>query len=109
MSVTANGRSPGADVVDILILIDIPNICAFDAIEHDRLSADGFKCPHGRTHTPRHQLLSLCKNFFRLTGFESRVNQNILLKLSVNKGFTSYASRDTILVEIGDSSTQMNP
>jgi hypothetical protein len=64
MGMTANGGSPGANVVDVLVIIDIPDVGTFDAIEDDGLATDRFEGANRRTNATGHEVLSGAKNFF---------------------------------------------
>ena len=43
-------RSPGADVIDELVAIDIPDVRPFRALDKERLAADAAKSAHGRIY-----------------------------------------------------------
>ena len=51
-----NERPPRADVIDVAIAIDIPQIRSFTALNDNRLSADAAKRPRRAVHPSRHQL-----------------------------------------------------
>src|SRR5207302_2780663 len=48
--VTQNRRAPRADVIDHLISIDIPDVCALRALDEKWLAADAAEGAHGRVH-----------------------------------------------------------
>mmetsp|Transcript_41301 Transcript_41301/g.100220 ORF Transcript_41301/g.100220 Transcript_41301/m.100220 type:complete len:396 (-) Transcript_41301:89-1276(-) len=52
-------RAPRADVVDVLVAVDIPRVCALDAVEDDGVAADGLEGAHRRGDTARHDLARL--------------------------------------------------
>ena len=64
VGVAADGGAPGADVVDVLVAINVPDVGAFDVIEDDGLTADGFEGPHGGADAARHEFLGSVENFF---------------------------------------------
>jgi hypothetical protein len=40
--------NPRADVVDVLVLVEVPRVRALDAVEDDRVAAHRLKGAHGR-------------------------------------------------------------
>jgi len=52
-----DSRSPGSDVVDVLVLIDVPGVGTLDAVEDDGVAADGLERTDGRGDATGHQLL----------------------------------------------------
>ena len=51
-----DGRSPGSDVVNVLVFIDVPSVGALDAVEDDGVAADGLEGTDGRGDSTRHEL-----------------------------------------------------
>ncbi len=64
MGMTANGRSPGTHVVDVLVAVYIPNVGPFHSVKNNRLAPHRLECPHWRTHTTGHEVLGGSKDFF---------------------------------------------
>lgn len=62
VGVTDNRRSPAADVVDVLVSIDVPAVGILDALEDDWLATHGLESTHGRVDTTGEQLLCLLEN-----------------------------------------------
>ena len=60
--VAANRGAPRADVVDVLVFIDVPAVRALDAIEDNRFAADRLERPHRRADATRHQTLRLVED-----------------------------------------------
>src|SRR5437660_4687936 len=58
-------RSPGADVVNIIIAINVPDVCAFGFVDEKWLSSDGSKGAHGRIDSAGNKFQRLTKEFFR--------------------------------------------
>mmetsp|Transcript_11148 Transcript_11148/g.19503 ORF Transcript_11148/g.19503 Transcript_11148/m.19503 type:complete len:341 (+) Transcript_11148:685-1707(+) len=56
---THDGRPPTADIVDVLVVIDIPGVGTLDTIEHNGAPAHRLECAHRRVHAPRQQVLGL--------------------------------------------------
>ena len=50
MRVAENGRSPGADVVDVFVAIHVPDARALGFVDEERLAADGAEGADGRVH-----------------------------------------------------------
>ena len=48
-----NGRTPSADVVDVLLAIHVPDVGAFRALDEKWFAADTAKGAHGRIHAAR--------------------------------------------------------
>jgi hypothetical protein len=61
MRVSKNQRAPGADVIDIPVAIDIPQVSTPAAVDEDRLAPDGAKCSRRAVYAARHKLLSVLK------------------------------------------------
>ena len=57
MRVPQDHRSPGADVVDVAIAVDVVQIGAFAALEEDRLAAHAAKRAGRAVHAAGHQRL----------------------------------------------------
>ena len=57
MRVAQDHRSPGADVVDVAIAIDVVQIGPFAALEKDRLAPHAAKGPGRAVHAAGHKLL----------------------------------------------------
>ena len=51
-----DGRSPGSDVVNVLVFIDVPSVGALDAVEDDWVAADGLEGTDGRGDSTGHEL-----------------------------------------------------
>jgi hypothetical protein len=66
MRMAENGRSPGADVVDVIVAIDIEHPRALGSVHEKRLAADRAKRAHRRVHAAGNVFQSLGKKFFRL-------------------------------------------
>ena len=61
MGVAENHRSPGADVVDVAVAIDIEQIGPRPALEKQRLAADAAERPGRAIHAAGHELLGAGK------------------------------------------------
>ena len=65
VTVADDGRTPWADVIDILIAVHVPGLAAFHSVEDNWLSTHRLKCPHGRVHTSWHQILETSSNQYK--------------------------------------------
>ena len=54
--VAQNQRPPGADVVDVLVAVGIPDIGTFAAHQERRIAAHGAERPDRRVHASRDEL-----------------------------------------------------
>ena len=61
---TQNRRAPGSDVINVLVAIDVPNLCAFSALDKERLAIQSAKCAHGGIHTSGDSLLRGSEKLF---------------------------------------------
>ena len=61
MRVAEDQRPPGADVVDVAVAVDVPQIRALAALDDDRLAADAAERPRRAVHAARHELLALAR------------------------------------------------
>src|SRR5438034_11445557 len=52
-----NRRTPAADVIDVFVAIDIPNLRTFRALDKKWLGIDVAKCAHWRVYTAGNVLL----------------------------------------------------
>eukprot|EP00955_Chlamydomonas_euryale_P073600 361791-Chlamydomonas_euryale.AAC.15 len=59
VGVADDGRAPGADVVDVLVVVGVPAVSALDAVEHDGLTAHRFERAHWRVDTAGQEVLRL--------------------------------------------------
>mmetsp|Transcript_21403 Transcript_21403/g.28119 ORF Transcript_21403/g.28119 Transcript_21403/m.28119 type:complete len:267 (-) Transcript_21403:34-834(-) len=66
VGMSKNGRSPSSDVVNVLVLIDIPSVGTLDTIENDRISPNRLEGTDGRRNSTGHQFLSFGKDFLTL-------------------------------------------
>src|SRR5262249_33715190 len=66
MRVPQNQRPPGADIIDVLVVIDIPNPGAQAAHDVGRLTADGAERPHRRIHAAGNDLAGTLVQFLTL-------------------------------------------
>src|SRR5258706_4246022 len=64
--VSQNERSPGADVVEVLAIVGVPNAAAFAAHDEAGRAADGAKCAHGGVDPAGDRLLRACEQRFVL-------------------------------------------
>ena len=60
-----DGWAPGADVVDVIVAIDVKNMRPGGAVDEERLAADRAKRPDRRVHATRDVLERLRKEGFR--------------------------------------------
>jgi hypothetical protein len=58
MAVPEDHRSPGADVVDIAVAVEVVQVSPFAASEEDRLAPDSAKGAGGAVDAARNELLS---------------------------------------------------
>src|SRR6266850_39392 len=65
MSVAENSRAPGANVIDVLVAIDIINAGAPGAVDEERFTAYPAKCAHRRVHAAWNKLQRLREEFLR--------------------------------------------
>jgi hypothetical protein len=56
IGVSQDGRSPGSDIVYVLVVIDIPSVGALDTIKDDWISSDALEGTHRRRHSAGHEL-----------------------------------------------------
>ena len=61
---TQNRRAPRSDVIDVLVAIDVPNLCAFSALDKERLAIQSAKCAHGGIYTTGNSLLRGSEKLF---------------------------------------------
>ncbi len=66
-----NRGPPGADIVNVLIAVNIPDGGIFDTFKDNRVAANGFEGSHRRAHTTRHQFLGSTKNLFGFGGLKT--------------------------------------
>jgi hypothetical protein len=64
MAVSQQQRSPGADVIDILVAVHVEDVGALAARDERRIAADGAECPHGRVDPAGNDLHRPAKQFF---------------------------------------------
>ena len=57
VSVTQNQGTPGADVVQIAVAVDVHEVGSARARDEDRIPADEAHRPHGAVHAPGQELL----------------------------------------------------
>ena len=67
MRVAENGRPPGADVINQLIAIHVPDARASGLVDKERLAADRAKRAHRRVHAAGNVFQRLGKKLFRLS------------------------------------------
>ena len=65
---TENGRAPAADVIDVFVAIDIPDVRALGAFDKKRFAADAAKRAHRRIHAAGNALCARRKEFGRMRG-----------------------------------------
>src|SRR5438132_1572496 len=65
MRVSQNGRPPGADVIDVLVAVHIPDAGTFGPVNEERLAANAAKCAHRRIHASRNTFESLGEQLVR--------------------------------------------
>ena len=58
-----NRRSPGADVIDVFVAIDVPDVRAFRALDEKRLAPDRAKGAHRGIHAAGNSLLRFGEKF----------------------------------------------
>src|SRR5207302_9938554 len=73
VGVTRNQRTPGREVVDVAVVVDVPDRGALGAGDEAWRAANGAKCPDGRVDAARQELLRFSEQRFGLRGRESRV------------------------------------
>ena len=56
MGVAEDHRSPGADVIEVAIAVDIDQVGPFGVVDEDRLAADAAERPGGAVHSPGDEL-----------------------------------------------------
>mmetsp|Transcript_2135 Transcript_2135/g.3011 ORF Transcript_2135/g.3011 Transcript_2135/m.3011 type:complete len:293 (+) Transcript_2135:655-1533(+) len=66
ISMSQNGRSPGSNVIDVLVLVNIPGVSTLYPVEDNRVSSDTLESTYRRRHTSRHQGLCFSKDLFTL-------------------------------------------
>mmetsp|Transcript_27728 Transcript_27728/g.85715 ORF Transcript_27728/g.85715 Transcript_27728/m.85715 type:complete len:405 (-) Transcript_27728:166-1380(-) len=57
--VAADGRAPGADVVDVLVVVDVVRVRALDAVEDNGRTSNRIKRANRRRHAAGHERLGL--------------------------------------------------
>ena len=73
MAVPQQQRSPGADVIDVLVAVDVEKVRALAARDEGRIPADAAERAHRRVDAARNDLLRFPKELFRfgmVHGFE---------------------------------------
>ena len=63
--VTENRRAPGADVVDVFVAIDVPDLGALGAIDEKRLAPETAKGAHGRVDATGNATAALARRVRR--------------------------------------------
>ena len=86
IGVAEDGGAPGADVVDVLVAIDVVGLAALDAVEDHRLAADRLERTHRRGDAARHDLASLGHDLLRVGGREGSGRGHLRLHLRSRKG-----------------------
>src|SRR6266851_4902107 len=66
--VSQNCRAPCSDVIDVLIAIDIPDVCTFCTADKKWFATDGTKCAHGRIDAAWNTFLRFRKKLLRTSG-----------------------------------------
>mmetsp|Transcript_60032 Transcript_60032/g.82502 ORF Transcript_60032/g.82502 Transcript_60032/m.82502 type:complete len:216 (-) Transcript_60032:77-724(-) len=69
--VANDGRAPGADVVNVLVAINIPRIRALDPVKDHRVAAHGLEGADGARDTSWHDFLGLRKDLLGLLGLQA--------------------------------------
>jgi hypothetical protein len=64
MSMTTDGWTPSANIVNVLVAIHIPNVCAFHPIKNNWLSSHRFKGSDWGADSTGHKFLGSSENFF---------------------------------------------
>ena len=62
---TGNHRSPGADVIDVAVALDIEEVSALRTFHEYRRAVQPFEGSHGRVHAPRNMATREVKQFSR--------------------------------------------
>jgi len=63
--VADDSRAPRADVVDVLVAVDVVGLASLDAVEDDRVAADRLECAHRRRHAAGHDPARLIHELVR--------------------------------------------
>src|SRR5262249_36637661 len=66
MRVPQNRRAPGADVIHILVSVDVLDVSSFSFGDKERLAANRTKCPNRRVDATRNVLQRFGKKLFGL-------------------------------------------
>ena len=66
-----DGRAPGADVVDVALVVGIPEVRALGALDEARRAADGTEGTHRRVHATGRALLCACEQGIVIGHFSS--------------------------------------
>src|SRR6516164_11426137 len=69
---TENERPPGANVIDVLLAVRVPNMRAISPLNKERLAANGPKRTNRRIHSAGDDLLRTIEKLFRL-GHDERL------------------------------------
>ena len=62
VGVAADGGTPGADVVDVLVAVDVEAVGILDLVEDDGTAADGLERAHGGVHAAGEDVLGSLEN-----------------------------------------------
>ncbi len=98
-AMTEEKRSPGADVIDILVPVDVKDARPFAARDEPGSAADRAKCAHGRVDASGNVLLRPSEQRLRLCGFHTRfgprttLRNRKLMQISCMVVFTFFSSR----------------
>ena len=62
VGMSADGRSPAADVIDVFVPVHVPCIGPLDPVEHEGLAANRFEGAHRGTDASRHEALGFTED-----------------------------------------------
>src|SRR5258705_4060546 len=75
MRMAENRGAPGSDVVDIIIAVNVPDVCPFGFVDEKWLPSDSSKCAHRRVNAARNVFQRFTKKLVR---FFSRNHVRVL-------------------------------
>src|SRR3990172_642574 len=73
MAMAEDHRSPRADVIDVAVAVDVPQIGTRAALDNHRLAANGSERPRGAVDAARHQLFGAGEQSVALVAIHHRV------------------------------------
>lgn len=80
VGMAADRRAPRANIVDVLVAVNIKAVSALDVVEHNGAATNRAESAHRRVHTARQQLLGLLEDLFGSGNAEDLVKRVVHLQ-----------------------------